>query len=977
MRPSLACLYAIILCLLTATAAAQPHIWHRMTIDNGLPKSDITSVYRHSDGILFIGIPSGVIRYDGHRYTRLHMNNGSSPWVRKMMEDKYGTIWMITRDGLYYLPHAADTFFIMQEQQLLAPQDFTLDKKTGNLLVSVATTYKVDVNKKRLYDSAATGGSYRIFSEPDGSLVMLQWMTRPLVRWRKGRIDTLYQDTNICNAVQLRDGRSYALLCPGKIIVINADGISKEIDLSGIKFRYSKVQEYFFECMRDGTIWFAPDEAIVSIADVNTPIPRVHKNHTDNNTTFLTGWVNAVYLDVNNVLWGGCAGTGVSYADPLSRGISFYANKELGVETVWPLLEDSLTGRIFASTTHTICSGTPDGYGGYTWKNYPLPKKETSTLVSAMYDLNAHEWLAGTVGEGFFLVDKKTLKFTHLPTPQSFHKSISGFIRISENEILAYSSSLTFIYHIAERKVTPSYNINHHALCAVKDVNDHIWLGRNTGLGKYIPGKGTMDVKLPDSLELASPVLCLYIDGDIMYIGTISHGMFTMPLSGTPVLKQVTAPADIHAIYGMIPVGDILVSSTDNGIWLLHKKTRRSVLLNRDNLIPNSDFSQFSYAEGKDKLYFGGERGIVAIAKDSLPSFFRNKVDWIFTVAGKSVTSIDIPAGQSNLEVLVRPSFPLPNQKQGFDYRLEGFEHEWQLAEGAQLLKYKNVPPGNYTLHIKTKDPTGLTPSVEMRLPIYVDALFYQTIWAKVVALLLLLVVVALLVRYFAQLRLKKRIRQYEIEGKLQEERSRISGELHDNVGSELTQLISGLELSELMAQKDGDVQLSAELHRLRGTARQSLQGLRDSIWALHEESMTPATLSAYCHKWLDKAQQTNTGIRCRFEPDIHTERIVQPLTALNLFRILQEACTNAIKYSKAGELNVTLHATAAGITLNIADNGVGIPHSPAEGYGLKTMRRRADAMEARLAIDSQPAEGTRISLILDEKAFVRQGGNP
>jgi signal transduction histidine kinase len=82
-------------------------------------------------------------------------------------------------------------------------------------------------------------------------------------------------------------------------------------------------------------------------------------------------------------------------------------------------------------------------------------------------------------------------------------------------------------------------------------------------------------------------------------------------------------------------------------------------------------------------------------------------------------------------------------------------------------------------------------------------------------------------------------------------------------------------------------------------------------------------------------------------------------------YRIAQEALNNVAKYAHARNIGITLAAGGRGVTLSIADDGAGFDVSrvPDTSYGLRIMRERAEAVGARLAIDSAPGHGTRITV--------------
>jgi signal transduction histidine kinase len=100
---------------------------------------------------------------------------------------------------------------------------------------------------------------------------------------------------------------------------------------------------------------------------------------------------------------------------------------------------------------------------------------------------------------------------------------------------------------------------------------------------------------------------------------------------------------------------------------------------------------------------------------------------------------------------------------------------------------------------------------------------------------------------------------------------------------------------------------------------------------------------------------------------------------AVALFRIVQEALTNTVKYAKARKVTVALSRSAAGVALVVADDGVGLP-PPAErretAHGMLGMRERVRALRGELVIKSKPNAGTSIEVFVPTAAGRRRNGH-
>ena len=188
------------------------------------------------------------------------------------------------------------------------------------------------------------------------------------------------------------------------------------------------------------------------------------------------------------------------------------------------------------------------------------------------------------------------------------------------------------------------------------------------------------------------------------------------------------------------------------------------------------------------------------------------------------------------------------------------------------------------------------------------------------------------------------------------EERTRIARDLHDRVGQSLAFLAFELDRIERQAQ---GTSLAGELDRLRQDVRRVVGEVRDTLYDLRtdvsEEDDLTSTLSAY----LDRVHQ-----RSELDVDFHHDAAKRPplLVERELWRIAQEAVTNAERHAAANRVAVRWELTNGEAVLEVSDDGKGLPDEPREGgYGLLGMRERADAIGARLEVSSTEGQGTTV----------------
>ncbi len=202
-------------------------------------------------------------------------------------------------------------------------------------------------------------------------------------------------------------------------------------------------------------------------------------------------------------------------------------------------------------------------------------------------------------------------------------------------------------------------------------------------------------------------------------------------------------------------------------------------------------------------------------------------------------------------------------------------------------------------------------------------------------------------------------------EGRIRQERERISMELHDNIGSHLTYLISNMDFLAYSYQNKAS-ELSTKLEKMGDSTRDTMQQLRNTIWVLNQESID---IQALCDRLKNYAAQKMeilpTEIRIDIPENLLTHKLV-PQEALQVVRIVQEALQNAEKHANATQLQIAIQIVSPQkIKVAIVDNGQGFDTQQTKNghYGLDNMKKRAKAIGGSLHIQSAPKKGTTVSL--------------
>ncbi|MBE9080321.1 sensor histidine kinase [Romeria aff. gracilis LEGE 07310] len=204
----------------------------------------------------------------------------------------------------------------------------------------------------------------------------------------------------------------------------------------------------------------------------------------------------------------------------------------------------------------------------------------------------------------------------------------------------------------------------------------------------------------------------------------------------------------------------------------------------------------------------------------------------------------------------------------------------------------------------------------------------------------------------------------------MDQERSRIAREIHDALGHSLTALNIQLESALKLWDKDPSraQQFLSEAKRL---GSQSLQDVRQSVAALRQDPLAGRTLENAIAQLL-KSLQTDSANSLTVTQDIQLSRPLPANFNLVLYRIVQEGLTNIIKHANARHIHLQLVSSAAVATLTLEDDGKGFnPDQARTGFGLQSMRDRAEATGGTFTISSPTAigkgfqRGTRLQVSL------------
>lgn len=254
--------------------------------------------------------------------------------------------------------------------------------------------------------------------------------------------------------------------------------------------------------------------------------------------------------------------------------------------------------------------------------------------------------------------------------------------------------------------------------------------------------------------------------------------------------------------------------------------------------------------------------------------------------------------------------------------------------------------------------PWWLRPGDIMRLPPLrpIELRFWQTGWFLSVVLLVSALALALSVRLAAKLAVHTRAQKL-----LERERARMARDIHDDLGSALTQLVLQGEVAQTEFPHGSAAR--AQLDQLCDRARNVSHALEEVLWVVNSKRDTLRDFSSYVCKYA-QGFLGPTPIRCRLDVQSGLPATVFDLPVRRgLFLAVKEALNNAAKHSGATELFLRIHRVGDNLVVEVEDNGHGFDASllGGEGNGLTNMQQRLQEMGGACVVFSEPGTGCRV----------------
>jgi signal transduction histidine kinase/streptogramin lyase len=323
-----------------------------------------------------------------------------------------------------------------------------------------------------------------------------------------------------------------------------------------------------------------------------------------------------------------------------------------------------------------------------------------------------------------------------------------------------------------------------------------------------------------------------------------------------------------------------------------------------------------------------------------------------------------VPASSRHFEFhYSAPELAVPKALR-FRYRLDGLDQNWVEAGSGRLASYSRLLPGEYQFRVMAGGEDGLWREAKARVNLQVVPEFWQTVWFRTLGVVTIVIALVAAVVFYERRKARRRLERMEAQQAVERVRQGIARDLHDELGSAITEII---QLGDLTLQPEPVPEvLQYSVKSMTARLRQLGITLDEIVWTMSSRNDTLPNLAGYIS---NHAQEffRHSGIVCRLDVTKNLPNLmVNSQTRHNLFLAVKEALNNVAKHSGAKEVLVRMHYADSALQVSIEDNGRGFDAAADQGgHGLPNMRERLREVGGRVEFLSQPGRGGKVVFTL------------
>ena len=803
----------ILLLTLTIESHAQNkrYYFRHYDVNSGLSQNSVFSIFQDSQGFMWFGTKYGLNRFDGQRWKNYNTDSKGNPedilgndYVHAIHEDRDGILWLGTDEGIYLYDKALDKFSPLSYKT--ANGSFPVDvissiseDQAGNIWIAGNSqgVFKFDFQKKKLilysHRPDKTG------SIPEGLVTCVKvdednvvWIS--MVGHGVGRFleDTGTFAMYLDEEKSLPQDHIIGLQDWGDFIMIGTKnaGVKKMEKSSG------KITDLLTND-ETGAPLFVRDMFQISKNElgIGTESGLYIYDFVTNTYQHVQENADDPYAIANNAIYSLCKDSeGGIWVGSYFGGVNYLPNHAIKFEKYYPITNaNTISGRrireIIGNGDGKIWIGTEDASLNLfdpqtgTFEQVPVGNSDRELSYRNIHGLakQGDSLWVGTFTGGVNIINTKTGIISNITSATSGaglnNDDIFSILKDSKKRMWLGTPGGLFLFEKGAskfRKIEAFKNYFVYAL--MEDHAGNIWAGTyNDGLFHYIPETEELTQFEPDPEKLGSlphqTVLDVFEDSrNTIWVATTGGGFAKFNAADqTFTTYSLSNGLPASSYYKILEDNNgILWITSNKGLLQFDPITASTRLYDeKSGLIPSPFNYRSGYKAEDGTLYFGSQGGLISFHPDKIEGS-KFEPELVFTgiqlfneeipinpeegILTKSITytdKISLKHDQNSLTFEVASLGFTNSQSWNLSYRMEGLEDEWRQMPDSHAISYSYLPPGNYTLHVRSPKNQSHDDYEEAQLEIEILPPFYLTPLAYAIYVLLTVVVAYWLINLY------------------------------------------------------------------------------------------------------------------------------------------------------------------------------------------------------------------------------------
>jgi len=447
------------------------------------------------------------------------------------------------------------------------------------------------------------------------------------------------------------------------------------------------------------------------------------------------------------------------------------------------------------------------------------------------------------------------------------------------------------------------------------------------------------------NINIDSYINKIYVDSDRIILG-LNDGIGIIHLNTLEFKHKLIDNTEVNDILKIDSNYVFLITS--RGIYKLDAKINLE-RLTYDNTKDCSHYNEYLYCITDSGIHVTSHSEIYRSKADSI---FIKSINKPYSRIGNTYY-VNYDYDEKPLNIDISSSEVLFNEKGLYQYCITNSLETCENLNMREDLNLRFLKEGEYFIEMKVLNSPSISNKILINLSI--NGPFWTQWWFRTLCILGLIGIGFGISYYRTRQKLKKQQIQLDRQEALQQQRNRMSQDLHDEMGSGLSAI---KHLSATQSSTDKDAQIES-------IATTLIRSMRDLLWSLDESNDTIHNLSVKIRQTANQMLRNST-IKHRVKVSLQDEEASLPgHIRRNLILVLKELFTNSLKHSKASTLDICIISEENRLTIDLKDNGVGYDtQTSSSGYGLKSIQKRIQDIGSTISITSNNI-GTHIIVVL------------